>query len=154
VRSEVIVGFPGETNGDFEELKDFVELAGFASLGVFVYSPEEGTDAARFGDRVIPAVAAERAGEITDLQNSITFGLLSSERGKRHRVLVDRRLERRGGARAGFSHAGRYYGQAFEIDGEVYIKGRGIEEGGFADVRITDADAFDLEAETVDPQSP
>jgi ribosomal protein S12 methylthiotransferase len=154
VRSEVIVGFPGETNGDFEELKAFVEDAGFASLGVFVYSAEEGTDAARYEDRVDPAVAAERLGEITDLQNSITFGLLSSERGKRHRVLVDRRLEGRGGARAGFSHAGRYYGQAFEIDGEVYISGRGIKEGGFADVRITDADAFDLEAETVDPQSP
>lgn len=154
VRSEVIVGFPGEANGDFEELKAFVEDAGFASLGVFVYSAEEGTDAARFENRVDPAVAAERANEITDLQNSITFGLLSSERGKRHRVLVDRRLEGRGEARAGFSHAGRYYGQAFEIDGEVYLKGRGIKEGGFADVRITDADAFDLEAETVDPQTP
>ena len=154
VRSEVIVGFPGETGGDFEELKSFIERAAFASLGVFVFSPEEGTEAAGFDPAVDPAVAAERSAEIADLQTSIAFGLLSAERGKRHRVLVDRGLEGDSGARAGFTHAGRYYGQAFEIDGEVYIRGRGVEEGAFADVRITDADAFDLEAETVDPQSP
>ena len=152
VRSEVIVGFPGETEEDFDDLKRFVESAGFASLGVFVYSREEGTRAAALGTPVEPAVAAERSSEITDIQNSVTFGFLSDERGKRHRVLVDRRLER--GVRPGFTHAGRYYGQAYEIDGEVYIRGRGVEPGGFSVVRITDADAFDLEAEAVDPQSP
>jgi ribosomal protein S12 methylthiotransferase len=153
VRSEVIVGFPGETDLDFEDLKSLVENAGFASLGVFVYSPEQGTGAARLAERVDPSAAAERAAEIADLQRSITFGLLSGELGRRHRVLVDRRLERRG-ERAGFSHAGRYYGQAYEIDGEVYMKGPGLQEGVFAEVRITDADAFDLEAQTEDPQSP
>jgi ribosomal protein S12 methylthiotransferase len=147
VRSEVIVGFPGETDKDFDELKSFVASAEFASLGVFVYSREEGTSAATLADRVDPAVASERAAEIMDLQNSISFGLLSRQRGTRHRVLVDRVADAGSGESAAFTHAGRYYGQAYEIDGEVYLKGRGLEEGKFVDALITDADAFDLEGE-------
>jgi ribosomal protein S12 methylthiotransferase len=154
VRSEVIVGFPGESDEDFSELKSFIESVRFASLGVFVYSAEEGTAAATREEKVVAAVCSERAAEIADIQNSITFGLLSSERGRRQRVLVDRRIEKEPGARAGFSHAGRYYGQAYEIDGEVYLKGRGLAEGDFVMARITDADAFDLEAEVDEPQSP
>ena len=148
-RSEVIVGFPGETEDDFEVLKEFVAGIGFASLGVFPYSAESGTPAAVLDGMVPEAVRRERAEELIDIQRSVSFGFMSDQIGKNHSILVDRRVDESAptGANPGCDFAGRYYGQAFEIDGEVYIKGEGIEVGEFVNARITDADAFDMEAE-------
>lgn len=154
VRSEVMVGYPGETDEDFEALKAFVESAGFASLGVFVYSPEPGTAASELADRVPKRVASERAAEIADLQRSVTFGLLSGEKGRRHRVLIDRKIEDGDEGHGSHSYAGRYYGQAYEIDGEVYVETGDLAVGEFADVRITGADVFDLEGRADDSQRP
>lgn len=152
IRSEVIVGYPGETDEDFEGLKDFVSGIGFASLGVFPFSPEPGTPAAEMDGMVHPAVRQERAEELIDIQKSVSFGFLSDQKGSRRKILVDRRITDSGvpGAYPGCAFAGRYYGQAFEIDGEVYVRGDGAAVGEFIDVRITDADAFDMEAEVLD----
>jgi len=145
IRSEVIVGFPGESDDDFDELKRFVERMEFASLGIFTYSPESNTAAATLDDEVHDAVKAERAAELADLQSAITFGLHSAERGVVHRVLVDRLRE--AVDRDDFAYAGRYYGQALEVDGEVLLKGNRLPIGEFVDARITDGDVFDLRGE-------
>jgi len=154
VRSEVMVGFPGEDEDDFQELKDFVEAAGFSSLGIFTYSPESGTEAASSRDRVPQAVAAERAAEISDLQSSISFALLSAQRDRVHRVLVDRALSGGAEGHPGCSHAGRYYGQAYEIDGEVFLRGADVAPGEFVNATITRADVFDLEGVVEKSQRP
>jgi ribosomal protein S12 methylthiotransferase len=144
-RSEVIVGFPGEDDGDFEELKSFVESIRFASLGVFVFSREHGTTAASLDGTVGRAAAADRAAQLADVQSSVTFGLLSAEKGRTLRILIDRSVGDGSGV-GGCTHAGRYYGQAYEIDGEVYLEGKGLRVGEFVDGTIVDADASDLMA--------
>jgi ribosomal protein S12 methylthiotransferase len=147
VRSEVMVGFPGEEDSDFDELKSFVESAQFASLGVFVYSREAGTAASSLDGRAAQSAGPERASEIVDIQRSVTFGLLSDQKGRKHRVLVDRLIEKGADGHGDCSYAGRYYGQAYEIDGEVYLNARDLTVGEFVEARITNADVFDLEAE-------
>ncbi len=149
VRSEVMVGFPGEDDADFDELKSFVETAQFASLGVFVYSREAGTAAHSLAAGPADRAGPDRASEIVDIQRSVTFGLLSEQKGKRHRVLVDRAVEPGEDGPGNFPYAGRFYGQAYEIDGEVYLDARDLDVGGFVEARITNADVFDLEGELV-----
>lgn len=145
VRSEVIVGFPGEEETDFEELKGFIEAMEFSSLGVFTYSAEPNTAAALLEGMVPDSIKAERAAELSDLQSAVAFGLNSGETGIVHRVLVDRRVD---DPRDGeFPFAGRYYGQAPEVDGEVMVRGDGVVVGKFVNARIVDADVFDLHAE-------
>jgi ribosomal protein S12 methylthiotransferase len=145
VRSEVIVGFPGEEEADFDELKQFVEAMAFSSLGVFTYSPEPNTPAAELGGVVPASVKIERATELSDLQGAVTFGLNSAQTGRVHRVLIDRRADEP--QTGGYGFAGRYYGQAPEIDGEVMVRGVGVTVGEFVNARIVDADVFDLRAE-------
>jgi ribosomal protein S12 methylthiotransferase len=126
----------------------------FASLGVFVYSAEPNTAAASLGGEVPEDLRSERAEEITDLQRSVTFGVLARQTGKRHRILVDRRVDSESTVHPGCSYAGRYYGQAYEVDGEVYLRAQGVETGEFVDARILDADTFDLEADVEGSQRP
>ncbi len=152
-RSEVIVGFPGEDDDDFEELKSFVEGIRFNSLGVFVYSSERGTPAASLDRTVGRAAASDRASQLADVQSSVTFGLLSAEKGRTLRILVDRSVEDGSGGLEGCTHAGRYYGQAYEIDGEVYLEGEALRVGEFVDGTILDADASDLRAKVALPRS-
>jgi ribosomal protein S12 methylthiotransferase len=151
IRSEVIVGYPGETDEEFDALKEFVSGIGFASLGVFPYSPEPGTRAADLSEAVPEDLRMERAEEIIAVQQSVSFGFLSALKGADLRILVDRELDDASPPPSypdcGF--AGRYYGQALEIDGEVYLKGKGVEVGEFVGAKVTDADAFDLEAEVL-----
>lgn len=143
IRSEVIVGFPGETESDFEELKEFVQEIEFDSLGIFPYSTEPGTEAASMPGAVSPEMIRYRAGELTSLQEAVSFASRSRFLGRTVEVLVDRRLEGEE-ARDGYSYAGRFYGQALEVDGEVLIDAGVLETGIFVDVHVTDADAFDL----------
>jgi ribosomal protein S12 methylthiotransferase len=148
IRSEVIVGFPGETEDDFEELKDFIEQVRFASLGVFTYSPEQSTPAAALEPMVPNGVKSDRAAELGALQEAITFGLHCADEGTVRRVLVDREMDPTGDV-TGFRYAGRYYGQALEVDGEIWLRGRDLTIGQFVDARITDSDTMDLRAEVV-----
>lgn len=145
VRSTFIVGFPGETDGQFESLMDFVEAAGFDHAGGFVYSPEEGTAAFRLEPRVGETVARERLGRLS--------GALISAAEDRHlglvgslvEVLVDSRdpedLEE------GMAAVGRTCAQAPEVDGVTYIEGHLSEEHGRGDVvtvRVTEVLGYDL----------
>ena len=81
---------------------------------------------------------------LTDLQSAITFGLHNAEKGCRHRILVDRRLDV---PEKGYKFAGRYYGQALEVDGEVLLKANRLSIGEFVDARVIDGNVFDLRAE-------
>lgn len=149
IRSEVIVGFPGETEDDFEELKEMVEELEFESLGVFPYSREPGTAAAAL-DGVLPEpIVRERVEELTSVQEAISFSANSSRIGEVYEVLVDRELDAQEGAIDGCSTAGRFYGQAPEIDGEVFIRGEGVVVGDFIETKITESGIFDLVGELV-----
>lgn len=145
IRSEVIVGFPGETEPEFEELKHFLGEFAFDSLGVFPYSPEPGTQAPALDGQLHPELIRERASEITELQEALSFAARSRFQGATLRVLIDRELD---ADESGAGHAGRFYGQAPDIDGEVFVTGD-TRPGEFADVRVTATDVFDLCGEVI-----
>jgi ribosomal protein S12 methylthiotransferase len=144
IRSEIIVGFPGETDDEFEGVKRFVQDFAFDSLGVFPYSPEPGTKAASFADAVPKALVADRASELAAIQEAASFAARARFRDRVLRVLIDRTT----GDRVGPRFAGRFYGQALEIDGEVYVSGD-ARVGEFVDARVGDTDVFDLYARVV-----
>jgi ribosomal protein S12 methylthiotransferase len=141
LRTALIVGFPGETEEDFEGLLDFVERARFDRLGAFRYSREEGTPAARMRRQVTEDVKEERLRVLMDLQAGISLAANRSLVGSVSRALVE--------AVRGDEAVGRLPSQAPEIDGLTIIKGRGLRSGDFADVRITGASHYDLEAEAL-----
>jgi ribosomal protein S12 methylthiotransferase len=150
VRSEVIVGHPGETDEDFDELSRFVQEIEFDSLGIFPYSPEPGTAAAAADGVVANSIARQRADEIAQIQEAVSFGVQSQRIGRSYRVLVDRKCapdESAFGFDGTAIHAGRFYGQAPEIDGEVFMASGGFGTGEFVSVEITDCDIFDLKGE-------
>ena len=150
IRSEVIVGFPGESEAEFEDLKRFLGDFAFDSLGVFPYSPEPGTRAPALDGQLHPELIRERASEVTELQDALSFGARARFAGQTLRVLVDRTLEP--GESGGFAprarSAGRFYGQAPDIDGEVYVTGD-APAGEFVNVRVTGTDVFDLCGEVI-----
>jgi ribosomal protein S12 methylthiotransferase len=137
LRTTVIVGFPGETEEDFEELLEFAREVRFDRLGVFRYSDEEGTAAFDLGDKIPRAVARERYRRLTDLQRDIMREMLDGMVGNETNVLVDEV----GGGLA----RGRLASQAPEIDGVVFLKGE-VEVGAMVDARITGVLDVDLEA--------
>jgi ribosomal protein S12 methylthiotransferase len=150
IRSEVIVGFPGETDAEFEDLKRFLGDFAFDSLGVFPYSPEPGTQAPALDGQLNPDLIRERASEVTELQEALSFAARARFAGQTLRVLVDRSLD--DGESAAFPEgaacAGRFYGQAPEIDGEVFVTGD-ARVGEFVDVCVTETDVFDLCGEVI-----
>jgi len=145
IRSEVIVGFPGETDAEFDELKAFLGEFTFDSLGVFPYSPEPGTRAPELDGQLHPELIRERATEVTELQEALSFAARSRFQGATLRVLIDRELD---ADESGAGHAGRFYGQAPDIDGEVFVTGD-ARLGEFAEVRVTETDVFDLSGEVI-----
>ncbi len=150
IRSEVIVGFPGEGESEFDELKGFIEEIQFDSLGIFPYSREPGTDAAVMDGQVQAARVHSRLEELNSLQEAVAFGARARFGGTTQRVLIDRVVEADEGVFEGCRHAGRFYGQAPEVDGEVFVQGGGghdhddLSVGDFVDVEIVDTGAFDL----------
>ena len=150
IRSEVIVGFPGESEAEFEDLKRFLGDFAFDSLGVFPYSPEPGTQAPVLDGQLNPELIRERASEVTELQEALSFGARSRFAGETLQVLVDRALEpdEAGAMAPEAGWAGRFYGQAPEIDGEVFVTGD-ARVGEFVDVRVTETDVFDLCGEVI-----
>jgi ribosomal protein S12 methylthiotransferase len=139
LRTSLIVGFPGEGEADFQALREFVEETRFHHLGVFEYSREEGTEAATFPEQVPPQVKAERREILMRLQAGISRERNAERIGSILKVLVEGRSEE-----TDLLLAGRYYGQAPEIDGQVLINEGNAEVGEFYDVRITDAFEYDL----------
>ncbi len=144
IRSEVIVGYPGESEEDFDKLSELVSGAGFAALGIFPFSPEEGTAAALRPDRVDSDIVSARCRELASIQEVSAYNRNSRKIGKIFDVLVDNMaFSPAEGARNIFS--ARYYGQAYEIDGTVNLAGKNLHAGDFVRALITGADACDLE---------
>ena len=91
VRTSLIVGYPGETDKEFQELLDFVKESKFDRLGVFTYSHEENTHAHKLEDNVPEEVKHQRAEEVMDLQSSISYDLIHKRIGQTYKVLFDRK---------------------------------------------------------------
>ena len=143
LRSTFIVGFPGETEDDFERLLDFIGEAQLDRVGCFSYSPVAGAAANALPDPVPDAVKADRQARFMALQSAISARKLQQKLGREQIVLVDEVLEDRVIARSA--------ADAPEIDGQVIIEGAWeLAPGNFVEVRITGADAHDLSAEPVD----
>ena len=142
LRTTVMVGFPGETEAAFHALLDFVEEVRFERLGVFTYSPEEGTPALALPDPVPREQAEERAAIVQAVQDRIAFDALESLRGTVQEVLVDGPSQD-----PAFQWEGRLAGQAPEIDGVVYLRGGGLAPARFERVRITDVEGYELVGE-------
>ncbi|MEK7748611.1 MAG: 30S ribosomal protein S12 methylthiotransferase RimO [Bacteroidota bacterium] len=142
MRTTLIVGYPNETEKDFDVLYDFVKNMQFHRLGVFTYSQEDGTSAHILGDPVSADVKEERKKAIMELQMEISEKRNKSLMGKKLRILVDR-------IEGGYA-VGRTEWDAPEIDQEVFVRNnRNSVVGNFSDVRIVDAVEYDLYAEAV-----
>lgn len=140
IRTTFIVGFPGETDEDFGELLDFCEEVRFDSIGLFNYSPEEGTAAFKLKDRIEANIAEERYLTLLDLQNKISKAKLDRRVGKSERVLIQE-IDGEGIA------TGRAWFQAPEVDGITHIDTPDAKPGDMIDVRIVRAGAYDLYSE-------
>ncbi|HET7832726.1 MAG TPA: 30S ribosomal protein S12 methylthiotransferase RimO [Gallionella sp.] len=140
LRSTFIVGFPGETEAEFEELLDFIEEAQIDRLGAFAYSPVEGAAANALPDPVPPEVQQERLERLMLLQEEISAEKLARKVGQTITVLVDEVDDDGAVARSA--------ADAPEIDGLVYIEnGQQLKPGDFAEVTVVDSDTHDLWAE-------
>jgi len=145
IRTTLIVGYPGETKAEFQEMYDFVEKMRFDRLGVFTYSHEENTHAYSLNDDVSEKTKKDRADKIMELQSGISYELNQEKIGKTFKVLFDR-VE-------GDYFIGRTEFDSPEVDNEVLVKKEGdvfVRIGDFADVEITSADHYDLYGVLVD----
>jgi ribosomal protein S12 methylthiotransferase len=148
IRSTFIVGFPGETEADFEELLTWLQQADLDRVGCFKYSPVEGASANLLPNPVPEEVKEERLARFMEAAAAISAQRLARRVGRRERVLVDA-IERQGRSVIAIA---RSYADAPEIDGSVLVRGRGTSKlvvGAFADVEITAADTYDLAARPV-----
>ncbi|HPN66395.1 MAG TPA: 30S ribosomal protein S12 methylthiotransferase RimO [Candidatus Omnitrophota bacterium] len=142
LRTSLIVGFPGEGEREFGELKDFVKEARFERLGAFKYSAEEGTAAARMEGQVPEKAKASRWNEIMSIQQRISEKINRSIIGRELDVLIDEPDPSDKGV-----FLGRSYMDAPEIDGTVFVRGTGIKAGDMVKVRVIDGYEYDLVAE-------
>jgi ribosomal protein S12 methylthiotransferase len=139
LRTSLIVGLPGETEADFRDLLAFVEEARFERLGVFEFSPEDGTPAAEMAKQVPQKVKRARFEQVMELQQGISRAHQQAMIGRRVEVLVE-------GASEETEHllAGRHAQQAPEIDGLTYVNDGVAYPGEIVTVEVTDASAYDL----------
>jgi ribosomal protein S12 methylthiotransferase len=142
VRTTVLVGFPGESDGAFENLLEFLDDVRFDRLGVFTYSPEEGTPSPAYKDQVAPETAAERASIVQAQQDRLAWERNAALAGTVVDVLIDGPSED-----PAFAWEGRTAGQAPEIDGVVYLRDRGLTPGRFARIRIVEVEGYELVGE-------
>jgi len=136
IRTSFIVGFPGETDKRFAELLQFVREFRFDALGVFEFSPEEGTDAAGMASQVPEHVKADRAEQIMLAQQEIAFAANREKIGAAIEVLVD-------GRDPDGRCVGRYYGQAPDVDSVCLLKSN-HRPGSFVSAKVTGCDGYDL----------
>ena len=144
LRTTLMVGFPGETEEDFEQLKEFVQKARFDRMGAFAYSEEEGTYAAEtYEDSIPQEVKQARLDELMAIQQGISAELSQAKIGQEMKVIIDRK--------EGEYYIGRTQFDSPEVDPEVLIKadGKRLFSGRFYKVRITNADDFDLYGELI-----
>lgn len=141
IRTTLIVGYPGETEEDFQILKNWVADMRFERLGCFTYSHEENTHAYLLDDDVSQEVKQQRANEIMELQSQISWELNQEKIGQTFRCIIDRK--------EGTHYVGRTEFDSPDVDNEVLIDATQhyLKTGEFANIRITDATEFDLYGE-------
>jgi ribosomal protein S12 methylthiotransferase len=138
LRTTFIVGYPNETEKDFEELCDFVKEAEFDRVGVFTFSVEENTSSFILGDPVPEDVKARRNNTLMEIQKNISLKRNSEIIGKRLKVLLERK--------EGEYYVARSYRDAPEVDGEILIPAgkRRLKSGNFYTAEVFDCDEYDL----------
>jgi ribosomal protein S12 methylthiotransferase len=143
IRTTLIVGYPGETEEDFQTLKEWVQETRFERLGCFTYSHEENTHAYNLEDDVPEEVKMQRANEIMEIQGQISWELNQAKIGQTFRVLIDRK--------EGNYYVGRTEYDSPDVDNEVLISAdKGYSRtGDFYDVKIHAAEDFDLYGEVI-----
>lgn len=142
LRTTFMVGFPGETDAQFEELCEFVKEMKFDKMGCFKYSPEEDTPAFDFPDQIDEAVKERRADVIMDIQYSVTENANKAKIGRVYKAVVD--------YKDGDNYIGRSYLDSPEIDSGIIIHSdKEIVVGSFINVKITDYNGYDLIGEKV-----
>lgn len=143
LRTTMLVGFPGETEQDIEELIEFIKIMRFERLGVFTYSHEEGTSGYLLADTVSDEEKAERASRIMEVQQQISWDKNQEKVGKIYKVIID--------SKEGGNFIGRTEFDSPEVDNEVLIDASQhyLRIGDFANIKITRAEEFDLFGEPV-----
>ena len=141
IRTTLIVGYPGETNEDFDLLKKWVKKSKFDRLGCFTYSHEENTGAYNLIDDVPEEIKHERLNEIMEIQSQISWELNQNKIGQTFRVLIDRKR--------GSYYVGRTQYDSPDVDNEVLIEAKSnfLRVGQFVNAKIIEASDFDLYAE-------
>ncbi len=137
LRTTVIVGFPGETDTEFDQLLDFIRISRFDALGCFPFYPEPGTPAALLPDQIPDTVKQQRVEQVMLTQQVIAFARQKARIGTELTCLIDE-VPARGPAR------GRFYGQAPEIDSLCLIHDRKVKPGQFIRTRVVDTNGYDL----------
>lgn len=139
IRTTVMVGFPGETKEDFEELYDFLKEARFDKLGCFAYSKEDGTPASRIKEQIHPMTKKSRYNKIMSLQQEISKVNLQKQIGRDIEILVEEK------SFDGKTYVGRTYMDVPEIDGIVYLNtDKELQIGEFTTGKIIDVSNYDL----------
>ncbi len=145
MRTTMITGFPGETDDDFSQLVEFVQQQRFEHLGVFTYSIEEDTPAARLPNRVVAEVALQRHDQLMQIQQQIAFQWAESRVGRQEQVIIDSEFPEQAGV-----WIGRSRGEAPDIDGVIFVSGvedpESIQVGSMVTCEIVAADGYDLVA--------
>ncbi|MDN3492497.1 30S ribosomal protein S12 methylthiotransferase RimO [Winogradskyella bathintestinalis] len=147
IRTTLIVGYPGETEEHFEELKQWVSEMRFERLGCFTYSHEENTHAYNFEDDVPEDVKMQRANDIMEIQSQISWELNQAKIGQEFKVVIDRK--------EGNYFVGRTEFDSPDVDNEVLIDASStyLKTGEFATIKVTEAEDFDLYGEVVASKS-
>ena len=144
IRTTLITGFPGETKEQQEELMDFVDQMEFDRLGVFTYSPEEDTPAARMPDQIPEEVKEDRQAEIMELQQEIAFEQAEDMVGKEVLVMIEGKVADEN------AYVGRTYKDAPNVDGLIFVNTEEeLMSGDFARVKVTGAAEYDLIGELI-----
>ena len=144
LRTTLITGFPGETQEQHEELKDFVDEMEFDRLGVFTYSPEEDTPAATMTEQIPEEVKEDRQAELMELQQEIAFDLAEDMVGREVLVMIEGKVADEN------AYVGRTYKDAPNVDGLIFINtDEELMSGDFARVRVTGALEYDLRGELI-----
>ncbi|MFR3064549.1 30S ribosomal protein S12 methylthiotransferase RimO [Peptoniphilus sp.] len=143
IRTTFIVGFPGESDDDFNQLVDFIKDIKFDKLGVFEYSKEEGTRAASLDEQIFDSIKEERKNEIMAIQSEISAEILSKKIGKKLEVLIEEEVDEE-------NYIGRTYMDSPEIDGVTYVHSdKNLEIGSFVQVNVVDSLDYDLVGEII-----
>ena len=144
MRTTFIVGFPGETDAEYDELREFVKTQKFERVGVFPYSLEPGTPAEKLEGHLSEEVKAARVAGVMEIQQTVAFEWAAKQIGSEQTVLID-------GADPEFANhfRGRTTADSPDIDCEVRVKGKNLRPGDFVKAKITAADGYDLVGKTI-----